>query len=100
MVGGEAEAGWELVDGRLRIRVDAGCGAVHRVQVPRDVAVSFVAVEGFTAPLKVRSEDGDVRIGLAGVRRRVDVSLRVPCVECDGDRGVDVSVREGAWRGG
>ncbi|MFE1268473.1 DUF4097 family beta strand repeat-containing protein [Streptomyces sp. NPDC058758] len=73
-VGGSGpEARWELVDGRLRIRVEcdgiaSGCGAVHRVLVPRDVAVSVtgedgdVAVEGFATAVKVRSDNGDVRV--------------------------------------
>lgn len=73
-VGGSgAEARWELVDGRLRIRVEcdgvvSGCSAVHRVLVPRDVAVSVgaedgdVTVEGFATAVKVRSDNGDLRV--------------------------------------
>ncbi|MEU0403343.1 DUF4097 family beta strand repeat-containing protein [Streptomyces sp. NPDC006197] len=72
-MGSGPEASWKLVDGRLTLRVEcdavaAGCGAVHRIQVPRGVAVTVedgngdVTAEGFTTPLKVRSDDGDVRV--------------------------------------
>ncbi|WP_426363669.1 DUF4097 family beta strand repeat-containing protein [Streptomyces sp. E-08] len=72
-MGSGPEASWKLVDGRLTLRVDcdgvaASCGAVHRIQVPRGVAVSVeddnggVTAEGFTTPLKVRSDNGDVRV--------------------------------------
>ncbi|MGW0116908.1 DUF4097 family beta strand repeat-containing protein [Streptomyces sp. NPDC003327] len=72
-LGDGPRASWGLVDGRLTLRVDcdavaANCGAVHRVRVPRGVAVSVeddngdVTVEGFDTPLKVRSDNGDVRV--------------------------------------
>ncbi|MFE5596453.1 DUF4097 family beta strand repeat-containing protein [Streptomyces sp. NPDC056549] len=72
-MGSGPEASWKLVDGRLTLRVDCdgvatSCGAVHRIQVPRGVAVSVeddnggVTAEGFTTPLKVRSDNGDLRV--------------------------------------
>ncbi|KQX53126.1 MULTISPECIES: DUF4097 family beta strand repeat-containing protein [unclassified Streptomyces] len=68
---------WTLSDGRLTLRVGctgiaSDCDAVHRVQVPRDVAVTVqddnggVTAEGFTTPLKVRSDNGDVRVRKPG----------------------------------
>ncbi|MGW2301706.1 DUF4097 family beta strand repeat-containing protein [Streptomyces sp. NPDC001809] len=68
---------WKLVDGRLTLRVhcdgvSSDCDAVHRIQVPRDVAVTVendngrVTAEGFTTPMKVRSDNGDVRVREAG----------------------------------
>ncbi|MGW4051510.1 DUF4097 family beta strand repeat-containing protein [Streptomyces sp. NPDC004779] len=72
-MGSGPEASWGLADGRLSLRVECGgvasnCGAVHRVRVPRTVAVSVegdngdVTVAGFATPLKVRSDNGDVRV--------------------------------------
>ncbi|WP_405853390.1 DUF4097 domain-containing protein [Streptomyces sp. NBC_00090] len=72
-MGSGPEARWKLADGRLTLRVDcdgiaSSCGAVHRIQVPRDVAVTVaddngdVTAEGFTTPLKVRSDNGDIRV--------------------------------------
>ncbi|MFI1716259.1 DUF4097 family beta strand repeat-containing protein [Streptomyces litmocidini] len=72
-MGSGPEASWKLVDGRLTLRVEcdavaASCGAVHRIQVPRGVAVTVeddnggVTAEGFATPLKVRSDNGDVRV--------------------------------------
>ncbi|MFF9847722.1 DUF4097 family beta strand repeat-containing protein [Streptomyces litmocidini] len=71
------EASWKLVDGRLTLRVEcdavaASCSSVHRIQVPRGVAVTVengnggVTAEGFDTPLKVRSDNGDVRVRKAG----------------------------------
>ncbi|MFF3758373.1 DUF4097 family beta strand repeat-containing protein [Streptomyces sp. NPDC002185] len=72
-MGSGPDASWKLVDGRLTLRVEcdavaSSCGAVHRIQVPRGVAVSVedgngdVTADGFTTPLKVRSDNGDVRV--------------------------------------
>ncbi len=72
-LGSGPEAEWKLVDGRLTLRVDcggvaSGCGALHRIRVPRRVAVSVesengdVTAEGFGTPLRVRSDNGDVRV--------------------------------------
>ncbi|MFF2776452.1 DUF4097 family beta strand repeat-containing protein [Streptomyces sp. NPDC058052] len=72
-LGSGPEASWGLADGRLSLRVEcdglaSDCGAVHRVRVPRGVAVSVegdngdVTAEGFDTPLKVRSDNGDVRV--------------------------------------
>ncbi|XUM00375.1 DUF4097 family beta strand repeat-containing protein [Streptomyces venezuelae ATCC 10712] len=72
-MGSGPDANWKLVDGRLTLRVEcdavaSSCGAVHRIQVPRGVAVSVedgnggVTADGFTTPLKVRSDNGDVRV--------------------------------------
>ncbi len=72
-MGSGPEADWKLVDGRLTLRVEcdavaAGCSSVHRIQVPRGVAVTVeddnggVTAEGFDTPLKVRSDNGDVRV--------------------------------------
>ncbi|MCX4980656.1 DUF4097 family beta strand repeat-containing protein [Streptomyces sp. NBC_00572] len=68
---------WKLVDGKLTLRVNcdgvsSNCDAVHRIQVPRDVAVSVendngrVTAEGFATPMKVRSDNGDVVLRKAG----------------------------------
>ncbi|WP_369144033.1 DUF4097 family beta strand repeat-containing protein [Streptomyces sp. R44] len=95
VMGSGPEASWKLEDGRLTLRVDcdavaASCSAVHRIQVPRGVAVSVedgngdVTAEGFTTPLKVRSDDGDVRV------RRVSGGLDLGSQ--DGDVSVDGSV--------
>ena len=72
-MGSGPDASWKLEGGRLTLRVDcdavsSNCDAVHRVQVPRDVAVTVeddngdVTAEGFATPLKVRSDNGDVRV--------------------------------------
>ncbi|MFF0554797.1 DUF4097 family beta strand repeat-containing protein [Streptomyces sp. NPDC020472] len=72
-MGSGPDADWKLVDGRLTLRVEcdavaASCSAVHRIQVPRGVAVTVeddnggVTAEGFDTPLKVRSDNGDVRV--------------------------------------
>ncbi|WP_435970329.1 DUF4097 family beta strand repeat-containing protein [Streptomyces sp. Qhu_M48] len=72
-MGSGPDPSWKLVDGRLTLRVDCGgvasdCDAVHRIQVPRGVAVSVeddnggVTATGFDTPLKVRSDNGDVRV--------------------------------------
>ncbi|MGW6390146.1 DUF4097 family beta strand repeat-containing protein [Streptomyces sp. NPDC055103] len=72
-MGSGPDADWKLEDGRLTLRVDcdavaSSCGAVHRIQVPRDVAVTVetengdVSAEGFATSLKVRSDDGDVQV--------------------------------------
>ncbi|MEE1818291.1 DUF4097 family beta strand repeat-containing protein [Streptomyces sp. SP18ES09] len=72
-MGSGPEASWKLVDRRLTLRVEcdavaSSCGAVHRIQVPRGVAVSVeddnggVTADGFSTPLKVRSDNGDVRV--------------------------------------
>ncbi|MGW8764063.1 DUF4097 family beta strand repeat-containing protein [Streptomyces sp. NPDC055815] len=95
VMGSGPEASWKLVDGRLTLRVEcdavaASCSAVHRIQVPRGVAVSVedgdgdVTAEGFTTPLKVRSDDGDVHV------RRVSGGLDLG--SRDGDVRVDGSV--------
>ncbi|RSS53251.1 DUF4097 family beta strand repeat-containing protein [Streptomyces sp. WAC01280] len=72
-MGSGPDPSWKLESGRLTLRVDcdavsSNCDAVHRVQVPRDVAVSVesdngdVTAEGFATALKVRSDNGDVRV--------------------------------------
>jgi hypothetical protein len=94
-MGSGPEASWKLVDGRLTLRVEcdavaASCGAVHRIQVPRGVAVTVeddngrVTAEGFTTPLKVRSDNGDVRV------RKVSGALDLG--SGNGDVGVEDSV--------
>ncbi|MEV7563896.1 DUF4097 family beta strand repeat-containing protein [Streptomyces tanashiensis] len=94
-MGSGPEASWKLVDGRLTLRVEcdavaASCGAVHRIQVPRGVAVSVeddngrVTAEGFTTPLKVRSDNGDVHV------RKVSGALDLG--SGNGDVGVEDSV--------
>ncbi|MFE6813922.1 DUF4097 family beta strand repeat-containing protein [Streptomyces sp. NPDC057677] len=68
---------WKLVDGKLTLRVNcngvsSNCDALHRIQVPRDVAVTVdndngrVTADGFATPMKVRSDNGDVRVREAG----------------------------------
>ncbi|MDX2558643.1 DUF4097 family beta strand repeat-containing protein [Streptomyces sp. TX20-6-3] len=72
-MGSGPEPEWKLVDGRLTLRVhcdgvSSNCDAVHRIQVPRDVAVTVendngrVTADGFATPMKVRSDNGDVRV--------------------------------------
>lgn len=72
-MGAGPDATWRLEDGRLTLRVEcdalAGdCDSVHRVQVPRGVAVTVeddngkVTAEGFKTPLKVRSDNGAVLV--------------------------------------
>ncbi|WP_245727511.1 DUF4097 family beta strand repeat-containing protein [Streptomyces vietnamensis] len=98
-MGSGPEASWKLVDGRLTLRVgcDAvatSCSAVHRIQVPRGVAVTVeddngdVTAEGFTTPLKVRSDDGDIHV------RKVSGGLDLGSQ--DGDVSVEDSVRSPA----
>ncbi|MFB7539447.1 DUF4097 family beta strand repeat-containing protein [Streptomyces zaomyceticus] len=76
-MGSGPDASWKLADGRLTLRVDcdavaSNCEAVHRIQVPRNVAVTVeddngdVRAEGFATPLKVRSDNGDVHVREAG----------------------------------
>ncbi|MFF5917323.1 DUF4097 family beta strand repeat-containing protein [Streptomyces flavochromogenes] len=76
-MGSGPEPEWKLVDGTLTLRVrcdgvTANCDAIHRIQVPRDVAVTVendngrVTAEGFATPMKVRSDNGDVRVRKAG----------------------------------
>ncbi|MFJ4867483.1 DUF4097 family beta strand repeat-containing protein [Streptomyces sp. NPDC088757] len=76
-MGSGPEASWKLVDRRLTLRVQcdavaSNCAAVHRIQVPRKVAVTVendngdVTAEGFATPLKVRTDNGDVRVRKAG----------------------------------
>ncbi|MBD0707977.1 MULTISPECIES: DUF4097 family beta strand repeat-containing protein [unclassified Streptomyces] len=72
-LGSGPEPEWKLADGRLTLRVHceavaSSCSGVHRVQVPRGVAVTIdddnggVTAEGFATPLKIRSDNGDVRV--------------------------------------
>ncbi|MGW6565093.1 DUF4097 family beta strand repeat-containing protein [Streptomyces sp. NPDC054975] len=67
------KASWGLTDGRLTLRVTcdavaSDCGSVHRIQVPRGVAVTVeddngkVTAEGFDTDLKVRSDNGAVLV--------------------------------------
>ncbi|MFJ3584213.1 DUF4097 family beta strand repeat-containing protein [Streptomyces sp. NPDC090127] len=77
-MGDGPEASWALKDGRLTLRVDcdavaSDCDSVHRIQVPRGVAVTVeddngkVTAEGFDADLTVRAGNGDVVVrGSAG----------------------------------
>ncbi|WP_055603184.1 DUF4097 family beta strand repeat-containing protein [Streptomyces aureus] len=76
-MGSGPEPEWKLVDGKLTLRVNcdgvsSNCDAVHRIQVPRNVAVTVendngrVTAEGFATPMKVRSDNGDVRVRKAG----------------------------------
>ncbi|WP_225799699.1 DUF4097 family beta strand repeat-containing protein [Streptomyces sp. NK15101] len=114
-LGSGPEASWKLVDGRLTLRVEcdavaAGCSAVHRIQVPRGVAVTVeddnggVTAEGFDTPLKVRSDNGDVRVrrasgvlDLGGGNGDVSVedSVTSPEVAVRSDNG-DVHITLGA----
>ncbi|MFF7436666.1 DUF4097 family beta strand repeat-containing protein [Streptomyces sp. NPDC008122] len=104
-MGSGPEASWKLVDGRLTLRVDcdavaASCSAVHRIQVPRGVAVTVdddngdVTAEGFTTPLKVRSDNGDVRVrNISGV---LDLGSENGDVDVEGSvTSAEVSVRGG-----
>ncbi|MEV4426710.1 DUF4097 family beta strand repeat-containing protein [Streptomyces sp. R-07] len=114
-MGSGPEASWKLVDGRLTLRVEcdgvsASCGAVHRIQVPRGVAVTVeddnggVTAEGFDTPLKVRSDNGDVRVrkataaldlGSGNGEVLVEDSVTSPEVAVRSDNG-DVRITLGA----
>ncbi|MFG2641628.1 DUF4097 family beta strand repeat-containing protein [Streptomyces sp. NPDC048370] len=70
-MGDGPDASWGLKDGRLTLRVEcdavaSDCDSVHRIQVPRGVAVTVeddngkVTAEGFDTDLKVRSDNGAV----------------------------------------
>ncbi|CAM5570109.1 DUF4097 family beta strand repeat-containing protein [Streptomyces narbonensis] len=94
VMGSGPDTSWKLEDGRLTLRVECDavashCEAVHRVKVPRDVAVSVenkdgdIRAEGFATPLKVRSDDGDVRV--AGSTADVDLGSKDGDLEVEGD---------------
>ncbi|MER7959391.1 DUF4097 family beta strand repeat-containing protein [Streptomyces sp. NPDC096030] len=70
-MGSGPEAVWGLRDGRLTLRVEcdavaSNCGSLHRVQVPRGVAVTVeddngqVTADGFDTDLRIRSDNGAV----------------------------------------
>ncbi|MFD7321073.1 DUF4097 family beta strand repeat-containing protein [Streptomyces sp. NPDC059875] len=70
-MGNGPEATWRLEGGRLTLRVEcdavaSDCDSVHRIQVPRGVAVTVeddngqVTADGFDTPLKVKSDNGAV----------------------------------------
>lgn len=72
-LGNGPDASWGLKDGRLTLRVEcdavaSDCESVHRIQVPRGVAVTVeddngkVTAEGFQSDLKVRSNNGAVLV--------------------------------------
>ncbi|WP_329623705.1 DUF4097 domain-containing protein [Streptomyces sp. NBC_01255] len=114
-MGSGPDASWKLEGGRLTLRVEcdgiaSSCPAVHRVKVPRDVAVTVenengdITAEGFATPLKVRSDNGDVRV--AGSSEALDLGsengdltveggTRSPTVRVRSDNG-DVRVALGA----
>ncbi|MFE1902395.1 DUF4097 family beta strand repeat-containing protein [Streptomyces gardneri] len=96
VMGSGPDTTWKLEGGRLTLRVDCDavashCEAVHRIKVPRDVAVTVenedgdITAEGFATPLKVRSDDGDVRV--AGSTGDVDLGSK------DGDLAVGGDTR-------
>lgn len=64
---------WRLAEGRLTLRVEcdalaSDCDSVHRIQVPRGVAVTVeddngnVTADGFDTALTVRTDNGDVLV--------------------------------------
>ncbi|MDT9692227.1 DUF4097 family beta strand repeat-containing protein [Streptomyces sp. P9(2023)] len=70
-MGDGPSASWKLEDGRLVLRVEcdglaSDCGGLHRIQVPRGVAVTVeddngkVTAEGFESDLRIRSDNGSV----------------------------------------
>ncbi|MFB7374958.1 DUF4097 family beta strand repeat-containing protein [Streptomyces sp. NPDC056222] len=72
-MGNGPDPSWKLEGGRLTLRVDcdavaSNCDSVHRIQVPRGVAVTVeddngkVTADGFKTPLKVRSDNGAVLV--------------------------------------
>ncbi|MEU9704250.1 DUF4097 family beta strand repeat-containing protein [Streptomyces sp. NPDC047981] len=72
-MGDGPDATWGLEDGRLTLRVEcdavaSDCESVHRIQVPRGVAVTVeddngqVTASGFDTDLKVRSDNGAVLV--------------------------------------
>ncbi|MEU3743654.1 MULTISPECIES: DUF4097 family beta strand repeat-containing protein [Streptomyces] len=96
VMGSGPDTSWKLDGGRLTLRVEcdavaSNCEAVHRVKVPRGVAVSVenkdgdITAEGFATPLKLRSDDGDVRV--TGSTGDVDLASK------DGDLAVEGDTR-------
>ncbi|GAA2276243.1 lipoprotein [Streptomyces ruber] len=91
VVGKDPRLSWEMKDDRLRLRVRcsgfiADCSARHRVEVPRDVAVTVkgddgsVTAKGFTEALSIGTDDADVRVSGSGgplTVRTKDGSVRV-----------------------
>ncbi|GHH84373.1 lipoprotein [Streptomyces sulfonofaciens] len=73
VLGGDPKVSWAWRDDRLTLRVRcsgvvAVCSAKHRVEVPRDAAVSIlnqdgrVTAHGFHTALKIRNDDGSVQV--------------------------------------
>lgn len=73
VLGGDPKATWSWQDDQLTLRVHCAgvvtsCSAKHRVEVPRDVAVTVrnqdgsVTARGFRTALRIHSDDGSVRV--------------------------------------
>ncbi|MFD6419735.1 DUF4097 family beta strand repeat-containing protein [Streptomyces sp. NPDC060194] len=100
---GEApKATWAMRDGRLTLRIDcdgfvAGCSARHRVEVPRDVAVSIenedgsVTASGLETGVGLRSRDG--RVVVRDVAGDLDLRSEDGSVEVTGVRSKHLRVR-------
>ncbi|MEU6877245.1 DUF4097 family beta strand repeat-containing protein [Streptomyces sp. NPDC046712] len=70
-MGDGPDATWKLEGGRLTLRVDcdavaSDCESVHRIQVPRGVAVTVeddngkVTADGFDTALKISADNGEI----------------------------------------
>ncbi|WP_137989518.1 DUF4097 family beta strand repeat-containing protein [Streptomyces vilmorinianum] len=70
-MGNGPEADWRMEGGRLTLRVEcdgvaSDCDSVHRIQVPRGVAVTVeddngkVTADGFDTALKITADNGEV----------------------------------------
>ncbi|MFI6942980.1 DUF4097 family beta strand repeat-containing protein [Streptomyces sp. NPDC050418] len=100
VVGSEPKVSWEMVDGkRLVLRTDcdgviASCETKHRIEVPRNVAVSIrsqdgrVDASGFKTAMKVRSEDGKVVV--RGASGALDLESRDGALEVVGGTSRDI----------
>lgn len=73
VLGGDPSVSWTWHDDRLTLRthcsgVITDCSARHRVEVPRDAAVTVhnadgtVTANGFRTALKIRTDDGAIRV--------------------------------------
>lgn len=93
-MGNGPDASWGLKDGRLTLRVTcdavaSDCDSVHRIQVPRHLALTVeddngkVAVEGFAGDLTVRSDNGAVLV--RGASGKLDLTSDNGEVVVEGD---------------
>lgn len=108
VVGGDPRVTWEMKGDTLKLRVKcsgfvADCSAKHRVEVPRDVAVTVkggdgsVTAKGFKTALNIRTGDGSVQVADTNGPLEVhtgDGSVRVS----DTTGGLEVHTGDGSVR--